>query len=154
MRLIMLSMLSFFSPLRALIVALMLTLTIAPAHAFTLPKPKLIAVYFTADFCPNCKILSPLLAQARDTGGLDSKDVLFVTLDLTNPASIHQSILQASALGITPFVQAQGSATGYVALLAADKATELARFDRTTTAAQIVTSIEGALAGQLSAPAK
>jgi thiol-disulfide isomerase/thioredoxin len=132
--------------LRALLVSFLVMLTVTQALAYELPKPKLLIVYFTADWCPNCKILSPILAEARSKGALDDKDVLFVDMNLTDKPSIHQSILLASALGIAPFVQKQGSATGYVALLAADKTTELARFDRSATAAEMIASVEKHLA--------
>ncbi|MFZ4541747.1 MAG: thioredoxin-like domain-containing protein [Rickettsiales bacterium] len=121
----------------ALVVYMMLAV---PVHAFELPKPKLIAVYFWSSYCPNCKILTPQLIEARKV--LDTKDVLFVTLDLSDSATIHQSTMLASTLGIAPFVQAQGSATGYVAVLKADKKTELARFDRSHKTAHIVAVIE------------
>ena len=118
--------------LRRLLAAMIaLTLISGPVMATPpLAKPKLIAVYFYADWCPNCKILSPQFAKARVDGGLDDKAVLFVTMNLTNQQTIHQSILLASALGIDGFVKAQGSGTGYVALLDARSKKELARFDR------------------------
>jgi thiol-disulfide isomerase/thioredoxin len=127
------------------VVAMMLLVASPSFAARELPSPKLIAVYFHADYCPNCKILGPTLAAARKEGALDTKPVLFVTLDLTRPESIHQSILNASALGIAPYVQKQGSGTGYVALLSADGKTELARFERTATTNDIITAITSQL---------
>lgn len=112
------------------------------ANAAELAAPKLYAVYFTAEWCPSCKVLGPNYAKAREEGKLDAKDVLFLKLDLTDKTSIHQSVLLASAVGIGPYVQKQGSSTGYVALLAADKTTELARFDRSTSSADIIAAIE------------
>lgn len=110
----------------------------SPAEAARpLPKPQLIAVYFYADWCPNCKAFSPILKEARAQGGLDDQPILFVTLDLTSKPTIHQSILHAQALGIGEFLQAQGSATGYAAILDATSKKELARFDRTATSAAI-----------------
>ena len=138
--------------LQLLVLALALVSLTTPAQAVPpLPTPKLIAVYFWASWCPNCKLLSPVLDQARETGALDHQDVLFVKLDLSDKASIHQSVLLASALGIAPFVQAQGSATGYVAILGPDKKTELKRFDRTNSAEEIRGFISKTLA---SAPAQ
>ena len=128
--------------LRGFVIAFLVLLTVGQALAYESPQPKLIAVFFSASWCPSCKILTPELDAARSKGALDSKDILFVTLDLSDKASIHQSILLASALGILPFVQKQGSSTGYVAVLAADKSTELARFDRTTKAEAIVQRLE------------
>lgn len=107
------------------------------ASAVGLQAPKRIAVYFYADWCPNCKILSPALTEARKEADLDNKDVLFVTLNLTDKTTIHQSILLAQQLGIGDFVKAQGSATGYVALLDAKTKKELTRVDRTSDAKAI-----------------
>ncbi len=132
--------------LYSLVLGLVAMLGVAQAQAYELPKPKVIAVFFSADWCPSCKQLAPVLEEARKVGEFDKKDILFVKLDLTDKATIHQSILLSSALGIAPFVQKQGSSTGYVALLSADKTTELARFDRTATAADIVAGVEKQLA--------
>ena len=125
---------------------LALTLIAHPALAYTLPKAQVIAVYFYADWCPNCKLLTPEFEQARKDGDLDNKAILFVKMNLTDSSTIHQSILLAQALGIAPYVQQQGSATGYVALLTADTKKEIARFDRTSKAADIVAGVTKALA--------
>lgn len=120
-----------------------LLMAVPQAHAArTLPEPKLIAVYFYADWCPNCKILSKAVAQARVEKELDRKDVLFVTMNLTDKPAIHQSLMLAKALGIGLFVQAQGSSTGYVAVLDGATKKELARFDRSSDAAAIGAGIE------------
>ncbi len=122
---------------RATMLALMFLFTSQPALAYELPKPKLMAVYFWASWCPNCKLLTPEVASARKDGDFDNGPILFVTMDLSDSATIHQSVLLAQALGIAPFVQAQGSATGYVAILDAVTKKELKRFDRTNKAADI-----------------
>jgi hypothetical protein len=87
-------------------------------------------------------MLSPKLDEARRLGGLDEKPVLFVKLNLTDKPSIQQSILLAQALGIGDFLKAQGSATGYVALLDAQTKKEITRFDRESSAADIQATIE------------
>lgn len=110
------------------------------ADARELPTAKLMAVYAYADWCPNCKLMSPNLQKARE--GLAGQPVLFVTLDLTDKPKIHNSILLAQALGIGEFLKAQGSATGYVALLDARSKKELARFDRESSAESIQAEIE------------
>lgn len=112
------------------------------AHARELPKPELMAVYFYADWCPNCKILSPRIDEARAKGGLDKKNVLFVVMNLTDKTTIHQSILHAQALGIGEFLKAQGSGTGYLAILDAGSKKELARFDSASSATDIQAGIE------------
>lgn len=97
-----------------------------------LPQPKLLALYFYADWCANCKTLSPKLEQARRENGLDALDIAFITLDLSDKARIHQSLLLAQALGVGEFVRQQGSATGYIAVLDAQAKKELFRFDSGT----------------------
>ena len=132
----------------------LLTLFAVCAFAFTahaareLAKPQLIAVYAYADWCPNCKALTPIAAEARKVGGFDQKPILFVTLDLTDSNRIQQSILHASALGIGAFLQAQGSATGYIAVLDARTKKEVARFDRTNTSKDITETLNALLAGK------
>ncbi len=129
--------------MRGLVIALWLLLPFTHAHAArALLKPQLFAVYFYADWCTNCKMLSPKLEEARSKGGLDEKPVLFVKLNLTDKPSIQQSILLAQALGIGDFLKAQGSATGYVALLDAKTKNEIIRFDRESSAADIQAAIE------------
>ncbi len=133
--------------MRRLLIALCLASLFGAAAQATppLPKPKVMAVYFYADWCPNCKVLSPIFAQARADAGLDDMEVLFVTMNLTNKETIHQSILLASALGIADFLKAQGSGTGYVALLDARSKKEITRFDRSAASAQIADAINKAL---------
>ncbi|MBA4274844.1 MAG: hypothetical protein C0436_04235 [Alphaproteobacteria bacterium] len=126
---------------------MLVAMSISTAHAARpLPAPDVIAVYAYAEWCPNCKLISPALEKARKDGTFDTRNVLFVTLDLSDKARIHQSILHAQALGLGPYLQKQGSAVGYVALLDARTKTEIARFDRTADAAHIVSMLQEALA--------
>jgi methionine-R-sulfoxide reductase len=103
---------------------------------------KIIAVYAYASWCPNCKLLSPQLQKARTQGALDSDDVLFITFDLSDKASIHQSLLLAQALGLGDYLKAQGSGTGYVALIDTNSKKELARFDKTSSADALTQAIK------------
>jgi thiol-disulfide isomerase/thioredoxin len=125
----------------ALLLAALLLAT-PRAEAYELPKPKLIAAYFYADWCPNCKVFSPAWSAAREHFVADQQPILFVTLDLTDKPRIRQSVLLAQALGIGDFVKAQGSATGYAAVLDATSKKELARFDRTADSAAITKKID------------
>ena len=121
---------------------------VSTANARTLPEPKLIAVYFYADWCPNCKILSPEMEKARVDGTLDKEDILFVTFDLTDKSRIHQSILRAQALGLGDYMKAQGSATGYIAVLDAKTKEEKLRFTRDSKSGQILSDIQDLLNSQ------
>lgn len=106
---------------------LLCLLPLNAAHARDLPTPKLIAIYFYADWCPICQQLTPKLAEARKTAELDKKDILFVTLNLTDKTTIHQAKLLAVSLGVGDFLKAQGSGTGYIAVLDAATKKELFR---------------------------
>jgi peptide-methionine (R)-S-oxide reductase len=101
----------------------------APEKA-TQPTAKIIALYFYADWCSNCKTLSPKLAELRKK--MDVEDIAFITLNLTDKASIHQSLLLAQALGVGDYVRQQGSKTGYVALLDASNKKEKTRITSET----------------------
>jgi thiol-disulfide isomerase/thioredoxin len=115
------------------VLCLLVALPAQAQRAF--PEAKLIAVYFYADWCPNCPQVSKELDLVKKemAGG----DVLFVTLNLTDRAAIHQSMMLAKQLGIDDFVRAQGSATGYVSVIRASDQLELARFTRDHSAAVI-----------------
>ncbi len=132
--------------MRSLIAVAALLIFALPAQAARpLPEAKLLAVYFYADWCANCKALSPILGKVRSDAELQDAPVLFVTLDLTDKPRIKQALLLSTALGIGEFVRAQGSATGYVALLDAGTKKELARFDRTSNAKTILEKINASL---------
>lgn len=102
--------------------------SISSGIARELSKPDSIAVYFYADWCGNCKILSPRIKQVKNQNNLKKQNVVFVTLDLTDKPRVHQSILLAQALGIGDFLKAQGSKTGYIAVLDITNKKELKRF--------------------------
>jgi thiol-disulfide isomerase/thioredoxin len=110
-----------------------------------LPTPDLIVVYVYADWCPHCRILKPLIEAARQEGGLDQKNILFVNLNLTDKTSIHQSILLAQQLGIGEYLKAQGSGTGYLAILTPGTAQERLRFQSDTTSSDILQKINALL---------
>ena len=99
---------------------ILLTIISGQSTARELPKPQTIALYFYADWCPNCQKLTPKYEKVRTQALLDRKNILFVKLDLTDKPRIHQSILLAQGLGLGAYIQQQGSATGYVAFLNAN----------------------------------
>lgn len=105
-------------------VLLLLTIISNPSTARELAKPHTIALYFYADWCPNCQILTPKYEKVRTQALIERKDILFVKLDLTDKPRIHQSILLAQGLGLGNYIKQQGSATGYVAFLDANTKAE------------------------------
>tara|TARA_B100001179_G_scaffold58150_1_gene39985 strand:- start:523 stop:945 length:423 start_codon:yes stop_codon:yes gene_type:complete len=118
---------TFYRLFAAVVISLMFAMPAMAQVDRPLPKPKILAVYFYSDYCAVCKVLSPELAQV--TQDYADKEVLFITMDLTNKAKIHQSLMHASQLGLGDYVKQQGSATGYVALLTPNPLAEVARFD-------------------------
>jgi len=128
--------------MRKFLLALLLLFPLSAHAAPQMARPQLISVYFYADWCSNCKTLSPKFSEARTKGLLDKKDILFVTLNLTDKTAIHQSILLAQGLGIGKYLKQQGSATGYVAILDANTKKELARFDSAASPDDILKAYE------------
>lgn len=106
---------------------------------------KVMAVYVYADWCPNCKLISPVWEEVRTKSLLDKKDALFVTLDLTNKQKIHHSVLLAQALGLGDYLKAQGSGTGYIALIDPATKDEKARFTSTASSEDISKAIDALL---------
>lgn len=113
----------------------------SPAPA-TLPKADYIAVFFYADWCPNCKQLVPEIDQARQILPKDSP-ILFITLDLTDKTTIFQSNMLAHALGIGDYFKEQGSATGYLAILETGTKKEVVQITSAQDANTIVTTLSG-----------
>lgn len=133
--------------MRALILCLFALCFVGTAHAARpLPHATVMVAYATADWCPNCKIITPKLE--RVLSGFAGRKALFVTLDLTDRARIQQSVLLASALGIGEWLRAQGSVTGYVALIDMATKREITRFDRDSSEAQMREAIAAALAAK------
>jgi len=115
----------------------------AAQAARPLPTPKLVAVYAYADWCPNCKLFTPEWQKVQVQ--LNSEDILFITFDLTDKPRIHQALMLAKTIGLGDYLRAQGSSTGYAAVLDATTHKERMRFDRTHTAQQMVERIRQAL---------
>jgi thiol-disulfide isomerase/thioredoxin len=134
--------------MRVFLILLMVLCHVSTAQAWKAPeqpKAQIFAVYFSAKWCPNCHILSPIIAQARTKGELDTKPIVFITLDLTDKSTIYQSQMLASALGLGDYLAAQGSSTGYLALVDASSKKELARFDSKATVDGMIREINKAL---------
>ena len=82
--------------------------------ATTPAAPQILAVKFHGDWCGSCKKMGPVFTDLQNK--LDGLPVLFVTLDLTNNTTRHQSSLMASALGLgRAYVENPG--TGFILLI-------------------------------------
>lgn len=106
------------------VITVLLTIISNQSTARELAKPHTIALYFYADWCPNCQKLTPKYEKVRAQALIERKNILFVKLDLTDKPRIHQSILLAQGLGLGNYIKKQGSATGYVAFLDANTKAE------------------------------
>jgi len=82
--------------------------------------PTLHAVMFYADWCGSCKALDPTVEKARAKFNLDSKNVLFTTLDLTDALTRNQSALKASTVGLGDFYAENKGKTGFMLLVDAE----------------------------------
>ena len=99
------------------------------------------AVAFHADWCGSCKLIKPNMVKARGKAGLDNKDVLFVTLDLTNDTTRHQSKLLAGALGLGDFYETNAGKTGFVLLVDGKSGKHLGKITKDMDAGVIITEI-------------
>ena len=124
--------------MKSLILTLLLVVFSAGAQA----KP-LMAVLFYADWCGACQVLDPAVTEARENAALDSRDVLFVRLDLTDDASRHQAQLMADTMGIGDLVAENGGKTGFLLLL--DEGRTVGRITRAMAADEIASTITAAL---------
>lgn len=105
-------------------------------------KPAVYGVLFYADWCGSCKTLDPKITQARKEANLDTQDVLFITLDLTDEIAKHQSALMAATLGISDVFEANAGKTGFMLLLDADTGEKLAQLTKKYEPAEIANKIQ------------
>jgi thiol:disulfide interchange protein len=104
--------------------------------------PKVIAALFYADWCGSCQILDPNVKKARGKAGLDSTDVLFITFDLTNEKTRHQSVLLANALGMGDYFAQNEGKTGYLVLFNAESKELVKKIKKDMDAGQIADAIK------------
>lgn len=136
-------------PALALIIFAVPHASSADAH-----KPSLYGVLFYADWCGSCKVLDPQLQKARGAGDLDSKNVLFVKMDLTNKITSNQSALLAKSLGFGDFYKANDGKTGHLTLIDPANGQAVAKITKEQKSADIVAMIDEKLATPTPAPAQ
>lgn len=112
----------------------------------TIAKPAVYGVLFYADWCGSCKALDPKVTQAREEAKLDTQDVLFVTLDLTNDTTKHQAAMMAATLGISDVYESNAGKTGFMLLLNAESGEKVAQLTNKMEAADIATRIQETVA--------
>lgn len=119
---------------------------IANAAVADTHEPEVMGVLFYADWCGSCQILDPVIAKARGKANLDNESILFVTLDLTNETTRHQSAFMAHTLGISDFYEDNDGGTGFMALIDADNGKVISRLNKTMDAATMANHINMAIA--------
>lgn len=108
-------------------------------------KPAVYGVLFYADWCGSCKALDPKITQARQEAMLDTQDVLFVTLDLTDDVTKHQAALMAATLGISDVYESNAGKTGFMLLLNAENGEKLSQLTKKLEPGDIATRIQEAV---------
>lgn len=104
-------------------------------------KAPIYAVKFHADWCGSCQKIAPQLAKARGKHDLDSKNVLFVTLDLTNKLTTNQATLLANAIGLGELYAANDGKTGFMLLVDSESKETLGKITKDMNADDITALI-------------
>jgi thiol-disulfide isomerase/thioredoxin len=119
--------------------------TVASAAEFAVPQqqPLVRAVFFHADWCSNCRMIAPVLDQAKNDGR--NLRVEHLTLDFTNPASWDQAIEIALDHNVVSVYNAYAGTTGLVVLVAADTGERIDCVNRLYTAPAMVQAFESAV---------
>ena len=129
-----------------------LALLLAPAPMLAGPvsvegkgDPALYVVKVHADWCGSCTALAPILKEVQ--AGVADQPVLFIQLDVTDPALTSQARLLAAALDVEDHFKANNK-TGLVLLINAQNRALLETVTKQNSAAEIVGKIKTHLAAQ------
>lgn len=113
--------------IRMLMVLAMGLATGAPAFAqASSGKPSVQVMFFTADWCPNCRIIAPKLEQAM----LQAPGAEQVTIDITDSARWDQSQERALEKRLVRLYNAYVGTTGFAVIAAADTGETIACVNR------------------------
>ena len=116
---------------------LSLVLVFSPFANAADDQPEVMGVLFYADWCSSCKVLEPQLDQARTESDLDNDSILFVTLDLTDETTIHQTKLLVQSLGLSDVYAAHEGTTGFMLLVDVDSKEVMTRLTKELEAKEI-----------------
>ena len=108
-------------------------------------KADVYGVLFYADWCGSCKALDPKINQAREESKLDTQDVLFVTLDLTDDTTKYQAAMMASILGINDVYKNNAGKTGHMLLINAENGEKLSQLTNKLEVSEIATRIQDSI---------
>lgn len=106
--------------------ALLLAAGLSPLAAAQ--APALVVAKFHADWCGACRAMGDVATDLANKH--DGQPVLFVTFDLTNATTRHQSEMRAAALGLGTLFDANRDKTGFLVLIDTASRTEVARLTR------------------------
>lgn len=106
-------------------------------------EPKVYMVTFTAEWCPNCKILDPKLASALS--GQSKDKIRSVTLDMTNPDTTLQAFDKINGTLLGEVYGDYLGQTGIGILTAADSGEKLGCALRVHSVTQIKQMIDQAV---------
>lgn len=120
--------------IRSVLAALIICLSVAPASA----EPVLRIINFTADWCPNCRVLDPRLAEALEAFPED--EIELVNLDMTKARSgsdqmtvintHNDAIRRADSVKAGYLWDWYGGRTGIAVVIAADNGEPISCFMR------------------------
>lgn len=123
-------------------------------------QPVVKVVNFTADWCPNCAVLNPMLDEAIDR--FDAGQIEQVDLDLTDIAEADDETRQRVFLDAIALAQEHQAGylwewypgvTGLAAIISADNGEPISCVNRALTTDEIAARLEEALVLALRAPA-
>ena len=117
---------------------------LAFAKDSTSESPKVIGMYFYANWCANCKELEPKLETAANS--LKKDPFLLVRLDVSNKATQYKAGLTASAMGLGSRFDANAPKTGFVLLVDPKSGEVVDRLTKELAPDEIEQRVRGALA--------
>jgi thiol-disulfide isomerase/thioredoxin len=122
----------------------------AQGRAFLPEKPAVYVVSFTAAWCPNCRVLDPMVAEVRRTSLHRSAE--FVTFDFSNDKSWDATTELAIEKDLVSVYNGYAGVTGLAAIVAADTGEVITCVNRSFTTATIGAAIDRAIERTKSAP--
>lgn len=116
---------------------------LSQASAPVAAEPIVYVVNFTADWCPNCKILDPALNEALST--IQTPDIKHVVFDLTNIARTQETFELVNGTILGGVYGDYVGLTGLVVMVAADSGETVDCATRVMDAQAIAISIRNAV---------
>lgn len=106
-------------------------------------KPKVIVAKFHADWCGSCKAMGSVMEDLQNK--LDGEQALFVTFDLTNKTTKHQSELLGAALGLEKLWADNKGSTGVIKVVNSESKEVIASFNKENNLKEMTAAITSAI---------